>query len=70
MTSVVGSMYTTQFPRDTPPVERLLLSVLAPGGTSRIRVLLTEQLLSTLKDQTAFKAFKCGSEVHLEIAEG
>lgn len=69
MTSVVGSMFYTQFPGEVA-VERLLFSVLAPGGSSRIRVLLTEQLLSTLKDQTAFKAFKIGTDVHLEIVEG
>lgn len=67
MTSVVGSLFYSQFPNDTMPVERLLLSVLAPGASSRIRVHLTEQLLSTLKDQTAFKASKTGNEVHLEI---
>lgn len=70
MTSVVGSLFYNQNPSDTVAVERLLLSVLAPGGSSRIRVLLTEQLLSTLKDQTAFRAYKIGSEIHLEIVEG
>jgi transcription factor CP2-like protein len=70
MTSVIGSLCYNQFPSDTLPVDRLLLSVLAPGSTSRIRVLLTEQLLTTLKDQSAFKAYKVGSEVYLELIEG
>jgi hypothetical protein len=69
MTSVLGSLFSNQFPCDNIPVERLLLTVSAPGNISRIRVLLTEQLLSTLKDQTAFKAVKHAGEVFLEIVE-
>lgn len=69
LTSVLSSLFSSQCPQDSQPVERLLLSVCAPGNTTRIRVLLTEQLLSTLKDQTAFKALKKNGEIFLEIVE-
>ncbi|ODM95261.1 Upstream-binding protein 1 [Orchesella cincta] len=68
-TSVLSSLFISQCPQDSQTVERLLLSVCSPGNTTRIRVLLTEQLLSTLKDQTAFKALKKGAEIFLEIVE-
>ncbi|CAG7723071.1 unnamed protein product [Allacma fusca] len=67
-TSVLGSLFSNQNPHDSVIVDRLLLTVNAPGN-SRLRVLLTEQLLTTLKDQTAFRAAKCGGEVFLEIVE-
>lgn len=69
LTSALGSLFSNQCPQDSQPVERVLLSVCAPGNTTRIRVLLTEQLLSTLKDQTAFKGLKKGGEIFLEIVE-
>jgi len=69
MTSVVASLFSTQYPCDNVTVDRILLTVNAPGNTSRIRVHLTEQLLSTLKDQTAFKAVKYAGEVFLEVVE-
>lgn len=69
LTSVLSSLFSAQCPQDPIPAERLLLSVCAPGNATRIRVLLTEQLLSTLKDQTAFKALKKGGEIFLEIVE-
>lgn len=41
------------------------------GGLAgrRIHVLLNEQLLSTLKDQSAFKMFKIGNDVALQLLE-
>jgi transcription factor CP2-like protein len=68
LTSVLGSIFSTNFQSDCLLAERLFLSVNAPGNV-RIRVNLTEQLLSTLKDQTAFKAVKNGVEICLEILE-
>jgi len=71
MTSVVSSLFYNQYPTESLSVERLLLSVNAPTGvtSSRIKVLLTEQLLSTLRDQTVFKAYKNGCDVILEMVE-
>jgi hypothetical protein len=68
LTAVLGSLFHSNWQTDPIPAERLFLLVTAPGG-ARIRVLLTEQLLSTLRDQTAFKTLKNGPEVCLEVIE-
>jgi len=69
-TSALAALFGKQYPHDVFMVERLFLTVSnGQNGNSKIRVILTEQLLTTLKDQMPFKAVKRGIDVSLEALE-